>query len=714
MSSAKSILAAARLHGQQALSEYDSKRVLAAYGIPVTREVLAADGCGAAAAAGQLGYPVALKVCADSIAHKTEHGLIRLGVRDAAELEPACDELLAAAPAGGQLLVQEMVSGQRELLVGMVRDPVWGPVVVLGLGGVMAEGLDDTSVRVAPVTRDDVEAMIGELRGYRLLAQFRGMPAVDLVTLTACLQGLGRAAMENPEIQQIDINPLVLRGGEPVAVDGLVVLGESERDDLPGVEDDSAVADGRRSAGLEPFFAPRSVAVVGASAREGRPGNDVVRNLIAQDYDGDIYLVNPKGGQIEGLPVHSSIAELPHGIDLAIVILPAAANPGAIRELGGRGVPAVVLAAGGFAEVGEEGAALQEETAAALRETGMRAVGPNTAGHVSTPARFTSSFFSLGRVPPGPISYIAQTGNFATHTLRYIMSTQNFGVARVIGVGNKLDVEESEVLEYLAGDPETKAIFVYLESIMRPRRFLDIARRATRLKPVVMLKGGASDAGARAAVAHTAALATDDRITDSALKQAGIVRVHRYSHLILAAKAMAHAPLPAGPRVGFAAPSGAMLVCLTDLCHRHLGLRVPDLEEASRQRLQDLSPPFIRMRNPVDIWPAVTVHGVEHAYREGADVLLGDANTDAVVMVLMLTEQLGVPSLDFLVALRQTYPAKPLLVAFTGDRLPMEEARDYLEPRGVPTFPLIEDAFEALDIMCRCRAAQIRPSEPAA
>jgi len=578
---------------------------------------------------------------------------------------------------------------------------------VLGLGGVLAEGLDDTSFRLAPVGGGDVRSMARELRGHRILGAFRGMPAADMDALTACLQGLGQAALDNPEIQQIDINPLILRDGEPVAVDGLVVLGEPHED--AGDRSRGAVpASGTPGSGLAALFDPRSVAVIGASATPGKPGNDVVRNIVAQGYSGDLYLVNPKGGEIEGLPVCTSIAQLPEEIDLAIVVLAAAANPQTIRELGARRVRTVVLSAGGFAEVDASGEALQRETEAALHEAGVRAVGPNTSGHISTPAGFTSSFFALGKVAPGPISYIAQTGNFATHTLRYIMSNESYGVARVIGMGNKLDIEESEVLEFLAEDPHTKAIFVYLESIKHPRRFLEIAGETTRHKPVIMLKGGASDAGAQAALAHTAALASDDRITDGALRQAGVVRVHKYSHLILAAKAVAAMPLPRGPRVGFAAPSGAMLVCLTDLCHRHLSLRVPNLEDGNRQRLQDLSPPFIRMRNPVDIWPAVTVHGVEPAYREGSDTLLADENIDAAVVVLMLTEQTGVPPLDFLVELKAGYPDKPLYVTFTGDRQLMDTARDYLEPRGVPTFPLIEDPFEVLDILYACRRAQER------
>jgi acyl-CoA synthetase (NDP forming) len=241
---------------------------------------------------------------------------------------------------------------------------------------------------------------------------------------------------------------------------------------------------------LEKFFEPQSIVVIGASATPHKPGNDVLRNILANEYEGGLYLVNPKGGEIFGMKVHRSIQELPDGIDLAIIILPAKTNPQVIQECANKGIRAAVLAAGGFSEVDEMGAALQEELIKVIAETGVRVIGPNTSGHTSTPHRFTSSFFPLGKIPRGNISYIAQTGNFATHTMRYITTEQNFGVARVVGLGNKVDLDEVDVLEYLAEDPETKAIFTYLESFKRPKRFMEIAREVTRNKPIILLKGG--------------------------------------------------------------------------------------------------------------------------------------------------------------------------------------------------------------------------------
>jgi acyl-CoA synthetase (NDP forming) len=222
-----------------------------------------------------------------------------------------------------------------------------------------------------------------------------------------------------------------------------------------------------------------------------------------------------------------------------------------------------------------------------------------------------------------------------------------------------------------------------------------------------MLKSGSTEAGKHAAVAHTAAMAVEDRLVDGMLRQAGVVRIWDYTHLILAGKALSMVPLPKGNRVGFLAPSGAMLVVLSDLCTR-LGLEVPALESRNLQRLQEISPPFIRMRNPVDIWGAASTRGVEFGYREGMEAVLKDPNIDAVVPILMLTKESGIPSYNFIIELTQKYPEKPIFVTFSGDKQYIEACKEYLETRGVPTFPEIEQPFEVLSILARCRKVMNR------
>lgn len=456
---------------------------------------------------------------------------------------------------------------------------------------------------------------------------------------------------------------------------------------------------------LSRFFAPKSVAVIGASATPGRPGYVVIDNMRQNGFAGTIIPVNPRGGEILGLPVRRAIEELPDALDLAIVILPAAQTPGAIAALGAKRTRSAILVAGGFAEVDHLGEALQTDLARAIAASGMRVLGPNTAGHISTPADFTSSFFPLGRIPRGPISYIAQTGNFTGAMMRHIMTAETYGVARCVGLGNTVDIDETDVLGYLADDPHTKAVFCYLEGLRRPREFLAIARSLTRRKPIVLLKGGASAEGAKAALSHTASLGADDRILDGALRQAGIVRIREFSHLFLGAKAMALGPWPKGNRVGYVSPSGAFIVHISDLVKQGLALEFPQVTAATLKRLQAMSPPFITVRNPVDVFPAATVHGMEFAYREAMAAVLADPRVDAVVAILILVEALGVPDLGFIVELARRHPEKPIYISFSGDRACNERAKEFLEPHGVPTFERIEEPFKALDILVRAGAA---------
>lgn len=690
--------------GQTTLSEHEAKRFCATFGIPVCREALVYDADSAVAKAIKLGFPVVLKASGKNLFHKTEVGGIALNLNSEEEVRQESHRLLKI-PGSEALLVQEMVKGDRELVCGLIRDPHFGSCVMFGLGGILTEVFQDVVFRVAPLTSWDAQEMVKEIRHQKIIEPFRGEAAIDLKSLSQILVTLGEIGRQHEEIQSIDINPLKIRpDGKPVAVDALVTLGSPKKQ--PSQKPSKELI---KRKDLSQFFEPNSVAIIGASATPGKAGYVVMRNILANGYTGKLYPVNPKGGEILGVSAYPSITSLPEGIDLAIIVIPARATVQAVRECAAKGIRSIVLSAGGFSEVDREGEELQQELSQTIAETGVRVIGPNTSGHTSTPHHFTSSLFPLGKIPRGNISYIAQTGNFATHTMRYIITGENFGVARVTGLGNKIDIDESEVLEYYAKDPETRAIFMYLESIERPRHFIDIAREVTRIKPVFLLMGGSTSEGSQAAVTHTAAMASDERILDGAIKQAGIIRLYQYSHLVLAAKALACMPLPRGNRVSFLAPSGAMLVVLADLCHQQWGLDVPELEEVTRQRLQEISPSYIRMRNPVDIWPSALDHGIEYSYREAIEALMKDPNIDAIVPILMLADEVGVPPLDFLVTLAKKYPEKLLYVTFSAEKKHMEAAKAFLEPRGVPTFPLIEEPFEVISILDQCRKAMERP-----
>ena len=692
---ANETLSRALAEGVHLLAEDEGKALLNRFGIGVPKGRRVLEFGEAELAAEELGYPLVAKALVPELAHKTDRGAVKLGIRDEADLQAAVHELRQFFP-DVPLLVEQMVEGGVELIAGLTNDEHFGPCLMIGMGGVLTEVFQDVQFLLLPATRADIHGALTSLKGQRLLAGFRGAPAVDIDRVVAVLEGFARFGVEAADYYEaVDINPLMVSDKGATALDVKVMLKPRASSDVSG-------APSRGSSHFAGFFTPRSVAIIGASANKGKPGNVVIENILANGYAGQLYLVNPKGGEILGLPVYPSPSDLPEGIDLAVIIVSAKDTPGALREVAARGIKHVVLSAGGFAETDATGAQIQQELIGTIKEHGIHVLGPNTSGHISTPHGFTSTFFPLGKIRRGNVAYIAQTGNFATFTMKYILTGEQFGVSRVVGLGNKIDIDESQALEYLGGDPETNAIVMYVESIKYPRRFLDVAREVTPEKPVVMLKGGATEAGKKAAAAHTAAMASEDRLVDGMLRQAGIVRISDYSHLVLAGKALSMSPLPAGNRVAFLAPSGAMLVCLSDLCTR-LGLAVPELEAGTLKRIQQITPPFILIRNPVDIWAAALSVGIETSYGVGMEAALEDPNVDAVIAIFMLTSETGIPDgYDFVVDLAKQHPGKPVLVSFTGDKRYMDECREFLEPKGVPTFMQIEEPFHALSILCRC------------
>ena len=450
------------------------------------------------------------------------------------------------------------------------------------------------------------------------------------------------------------------------------------------------------------FFEPESVAVIGASKTAGKAGNEILVNLEANGYKGKIYPINPGGEEILGLKSYRTVREIPEKVDLAVLIVPAEKTLEALSECGAKKIPAAVISSGGYAEIGEEGARMQDQMLALARASGMRIIGPNTSGLTSTPASLTTTFFPLGKVRRGPISYVAQTGNFSTHTMRWIITAENFGVARVAGLGNKIDIEDSEVLEYLGEDPETRAILMYIEGLREPRRFFEMARKVTRRKPVFVLKGGRTQSGAARALSHTASLAGNDLIFEAACKQTGIARVKRYCDLIHVAKAVAFQPLPRGERVSSLAPSGGLGVVVADACES-IGLQMAKHSEDTRNKLRAISASWVTISNPVDMSAITPILGPVESYRTVMETLLQDDEVDVIVSILLASPRIPAEAYGFLPQLSAKYPHKPIYVSFTGDKPSFDCARDFLEKRSIPVFAAFEDIFEMLEVLCRCR-----------
>ncbi len=575
-----------------ALSEYESKQVLRAAGIVLPDETLVTQPQAAADAADRLGYPVVLKAVGPRLLHKSDRGLVQTGLTDRDALVRALEEMRQRA--GGDIesfLVQPQIAGRREFVAGMYRDDQFGPVVMFGLGGIYTEALADTSCRLAPLSPRDAEAMLDELQARAFLGALRGEQAVKREDLVAILLGLSQLALDYPEIAEIDLNPLIAQpdGGIGIA-DALVICRPPS---MPANEEGGVPAQSIRD-----LFYPRAIAFIGASAQFGKWGHMLFTNTVGGGFDGQCYLVNPKGGRIAGRPVYRSIADVPEAIDLAVVTIPAAGVLELIPQLQQKKIRNMLLITSGFGETDEKGKALEAELTRSARQAGILVLGPNTMGICNPHIKF---YGTGSPVCPraGGTAVVAQSGNMGTQLLAFA-EQQGIGIRGFAGSGNEAMLTIEDFIAGFEGDALTRTVMLYIESVKNGRRFFENARRLGRQKPIVMLKGGQSSAGNRAASSHTGALASDTAVFNAMCRQAGIVKVDRPMELLDLSAAFASLPLPRGNRAAIMTLGGGWGVVTADLCAAN-GLTVPVLDPSVVAALDRLLPPYWSKANPVDL-----------------------------------------------------------------------------------------------------------------
>jgi len=620
---AAAVVAAAVAQGLGALDEWQAKLLLASYGITVPESGLARNEDEAAAIAGRLGGPVVLKAIGQRISHKTELGLVALNLGDEEAVRAAARSLLAIAEGqDAMLLVERMVRGAREFMIGMKRDPSYGPVVIFGIGGIFAEAHRDIALGVTPLEDRDIEDMLEGIRASALLDEFRGMPPVDRASLAAAIRAVARIAEDYPAVTEIDVNPLIVEGATPVAADALVIL-----DPAAGRGASASSPRVTSSPNLTPLFAPRAVAVIGASGDPLKWGGSLLRNVITGGFAGPIYPVNGRGGTVGGLTAYSSIADLPETPDLALVALGAAHVNGVIEQCGERGIPVALVVAAGFSEAGEPGAAAEAELVKTARDSGVTLIGPNCMGLLATHSRLHAVGFLELRPQPGGLSIISQSGNIGVQLITRA-ERRGVGIDKYVTVGNQASTSALDVLDALADDPETTAALVYLEEVGDGRRFLDVMRRITRKKPVVVLPGGMTEYGRRAAASHTGAMAGSTDVFLAATRQTGcLVRTGPDESLDLAL-CLSALPLPAGRRVAVMTLGGGWGVLAADELARN-DLELAVLEPHVLTALDELLPGYWCRSNPVDLVAAV---GPDLA----ASTLTMLAESDAVDAVVVL------------------------------------------------------------------------------
>src|SRR5215211_6262169 len=677
------ILDAARAEGRTSLSPPEAKRVCEAYGIEVPGEGLATSAEEAVAIAEDIGFPVVLKIVSPDILHKTEAGGVLVGVATADEVSAGYETILENARAHDAdaditgVQVQQMLSEGTEVLIGAVTDPSFGAVVTFGIGGVLVEVMRDVTFRLAPTSREAAFEMVDGIRAAEVLRGVRGRPGVDRQALAATIEAVSELVSDFPEITEVDLNPVLASEEGAVAVDARFLVSFETSDGRPPRYSQEEILRVMTS-----LMRPRAIAVVGASDSEGKIGNSVMRNLVDGGFEGEIYPVNPKASEILGKKCYADVTDLPDGVDVAVFAIPAKFVPDTLAKVGDKGIPAAVLIPSGFAETGET--ELQRQLVESAREHGVRFIGPNIYGVYYTPERMSAAFTTPYDVQ-GPVALASQSGGIGMGILGFSRSTK-LGVSAIVGLGNKADIDEDDLLTFFEQDDNTDCVALHMEDLKDGRSFVEVAQRVSKKKPIVVLKAGATPAGASAAASHTAALAGDDKVYDDILRQAGVVRATGLRDLLELARALPVLPTPTGENVVIITGAGGSGVLLSDACYNG-GLQLMEMPDDLNDAFMKFIPPFGAAGNPVDIT------GGEPPETYANTIKLGLEDERIHSLVLGYWHTIVTPPMTFAKVTAEVVEEykgkgieKPIVASLAGD-VEVEDASQYLFERGVPAYP---------------------------
>jgi acetate---CoA ligase (ADP-forming) len=446
---------------------------------------------------------------------------------------------------------------------------------------------------------------------------------------------------------------------------------------------------------LDGFFKPKAVAVVGASRDEGKVGFSITMNLIRGRFPGPIYPVNPKANEILGLTSYADVKDLPPDADLAVLVIPPRACLPTLEACAVRGIRSAIVISAGFKEVGGEGADLEKALRARVRELGMRVVGPNCLGIIDTKSCLNATF-AAGMPPVGEIGFFSQSGALCTAILDWAIGN-DVGFSKFISLGNKADTSEVDFIEALAADPETRVVIGYVEGIENGPRFMEVARAASRKKPLIIVKSGRTTAGARAASSHTGTLAGSDKAYTAAFHQSGVLRAESIEELFDFARAFAYQPLPKGPNLCIVTNAGGPGIIAADAVERS-AVKMATLSPKTVERLRVALPPTAALYNPVD----VIGDAKEDRYKAALDAVAADEGVDGILA--LSTPQAMTDYSKFAEAAGQASRScdKPLFTAFMGEAS-LPKARTALRQYSVPQYPYPEPAVKTFEAMVKYR-----------
>jgi len=678
----KRILSTVKAEGRTSLTAPEGKLVCDAYGIPVPKEGVATTAAAAAKLATAMRFPVVLKIVSPEILHKTEAGGVLVGLKSAAEVRKGFDTIMANAKKYNRranllgVQVQQMLGGGQEVIVGAVTDPSFGKLVAFGLGGVLVEVLKDVTFRLAPASKNDALSMLDGIAAAPILKGVRGAPAVDRQALASIIQSVSQLVSDFPEIAEMDLNPVFATPKGAIAADVRIVCDWNPQAPRYRPTQEEIVRQMNR------IMKPDAVAVIGASSEDGKIGNSVMKNLINGGYKGEIYPIHPSAAEILGRKAYKSVKDVPGKIDVAVFAIPAPLVAKALVEVGEKQIPGAVLIPSGFAETGNvEG---QKEIQAVGRKYNVRLMGPNIYGFYYTWKNLCATFCTAYDFK-GHAALSSQSGGIGMAIIGFSRSAK-MGVSAIVGLGNKSDIDEDDLLTFFEQDDNTTIIAQHCEDLKDGRAFAEVAKRVSRKKPVVVLKAGRTAMGARAASSHTGALAGNDKIYEDVLKQSGVIRARSLRDLLEFARALPVLPTPRGENVVIITGAGGSGVLLSDAVVDN-GLTLmpmpPDLDAAFRKFI----PPFGAAGNPVDI----TGGQPPKTYQDTVRLGLEDPRIHALILgywhtIITPPMVFARTMVEVIEEMRGKGIHKPIVASLAGD-VEVEEASEYLFDHGIPAYP---------------------------
>lgn len=669
------------------ITEELSKGILEEYGVSVPPYALATTPKEAVKAAKKIGFPLVMKVVSPKILHKTDVDGVRVGVSSTSDVRKTFTDMKKRLDTKGSgfkgILLESMVPQGIELIVGVQNDPQFGPVIMAGMGGIMTEVMKDVSFRMLPITQKDARSMIMELQGAALFRGFRGSDPIDMKMVTKMLTQIGKMAMDNADyINSIDFNPVVLYPNSYHVVDAKIILNDEVR--IGSVS--KAKPD---KAHMEEFFTPKSIALVGASATKGKIGNSILDSLVNYDYKGKVYPVNPKVDKIFGHKCYKSIREIPGDVDMVVVSIDLSRTPAVLEECADRGIHSMVIVSGGGKELGGERAEYEAQIRELSERHDIRIIGPNCIGMFNAANRLDCAFQGQARMVRarlGDVAFLSQSG---TMGISFLESADTFGLSKMISYGNRSDVDEADMIWYLASDPQTKVIALYVEGFGDGRKFIKTAQQvmAKYKKPIVVWKSGRSAAGAKQAASHTGSLGGTNSIIMGAFRQAGIISVDSYQELVAVTKALSWQPAAAGNGAGLCSNGAGPMIGAIDHFER-LGLKLAKVLAKSRRAMKEHFPPtyVIGAGNPVDVTGGASAED----YKFVIDMFGEDRGVDIVMPWFVFQDD---PLDEIIVEYLAEFSAssdKPILVGGNGGPY-TQKVVAMIEAEGVPVYSDLRD-----------------------